>query len=80
MEMTLTHEQEEWIGTQIKSGKYQTPSEAVEQILREARLARLREELQVGLDQIERGEVVPGDDALFERIKQRGRQRLKRSS
>jgi antitoxin ParD1/3/4 len=81
MNISLTPELEALIQAKVKSGLYHSASEVVREALRllkehdelrRIRLAELRREIQIGLDQVERGEVVPFD---IEEIKAEARQR-----
>ncbi len=85
MNVSLTPELEKLIGDKVESGMYQTASEVVREglrllherdVMREEKLKDLRGKIQVGLDQLERGEGVPFDETLLEDIKRRGRERL----
>ena len=84
MNVSLTPELEKFIEKKVKSGMYQTSSEVVREALRmlrdhETRVAELRKEIQVGIDEYERGEAVPMTKALFDGIGIRGRKRLTES-
>jgi antitoxin ParD1/3/4 len=70
---------EEYVRAKVASGDYASASEVVRDglrlmkerdMLREWRLQALKEEIQIGIDQIERGEVVDGPTAMAE-IRQR---------
>jgi len=72
MNVSLTPELERLIAERVDSGMYTTASEVVREALRllfepdEVRkrlIAKLNAELQEGLDELERGEVVDGDEA-----------------
>lgn len=63
--ISLTREQNEFVAKVVESGEYQNASEAMRDAVRalqqrreddRLRLARLRAELQVGLDELERGD------------------------
>lgn len=65
MNVSLTPELEEMVAQKVKSGLYNSASEVVREGLRliveqdrmrEIKLEELRKELQIGLDQLERGE------------------------
>ena len=73
---------DKFVGELIASGLYQSQSEVVREglrllkereDLRKRRLEELRREIQVGIDQANRGELVPFD---MEDIKAEGRRRL----
>lgn len=70
MNVSLTPELERRISEKVESGLYTTASEVVREGLRllfeadearEQRLARLRADIQVGIDQLDRGEGIPGE-------------------
>ena len=84
MNVSLTPELEKYIASKVHEGKYQTASEVVREALRlmsqteelrAAELDRLRKEVQIGLDQIARGEVTTFN---LSKIKSQGRKRLAR--
>lgn len=71
MNVSLTPELERRISQKLESGLYTTASEVVREGLRllfegeqtrETRLARLRADIALGLDQLDRGEGVAGED------------------
>jgi antitoxin ParD1/3/4 len=79
LNISLTRELEEFISTHVQSGRYQSASEVVRQGLRllqeqettrEAQLARLRNQIQIGLEQADRGELLDGE-AVFEELERR---------
>ena len=76
MNVSLTPELERRIADRVDSGLYSTASEVVRDALRRlfdadeerARLiAKLNAELQEGIDELDRGEGIPGDE-VFRRI------------
>lgn len=85
MNISLTPELERRISQKLESGLYTTASEVVREGLRllfegaqthEARLARLEADIAVGLDQLDRGEGLAGEQvraALTARIDARRR-------
>ena len=82
MNVSLSRQLQGFIEKNVRTGKYQTASEVVREGLRliedrdtqrALQLRRLREEIQVGLDQIEKGQVAPLD---VKKIKAEGRKRL----
>jgi antitoxin ParD1/3/4 len=82
MNVSLSRQLQGFIEKKVRTGKYQTASELVREGLRliehrdtqrALELRRLREEIQVGLDQIEKGQVAPLD---VKKIKAEGRKRL----
>jgi antitoxin ParD1/3/4 len=83
--VSLTPELERLIHDKVETGSYQTASEVVREALRllkqrDEGLAQLRNDVQAGLDQIERGEYTTYDrkstPKLAARVKARGRRRL----
>ncbi len=79
MNVSLTEELEELVQRKVESGRYTSASEVVraglrlleqEDELRETRLAAVRAEVQAGIDQAERGELVDGEEAMA-RVKKR---------
>lgn len=82
MNISLSRQHRGFIEKKVRSGKYQTASEVVREGLRllenrdtqrSLQLRRLREDIQVGLDQIEKAQVGPLD---VKKIKAEGRRRL----
>ena len=86
MNVSLTRELELLVNSKVKTGMYQTASEVIREGLRllkerdEAR-ASLKADIQVGLDQLARGEYTEYDEIttkdLLKDIKARGRKRLR---
>ena len=84
MKVTLTPEQEKFIAERMSRGDYSSPEKVLDEGLKliqakeeyQRRLAELRRELQVGLDQIHRGEVVDGK-VVFDRLLETNRQRAR---
>ncbi len=85
MNVSLTPELEQYINGKVESGLYQTASEVIREGLRLLRrrdeiharkLAELRREIQIGIDQADRGELSPFTEQTVELIKARGRKRL----
>ena len=89
MHVSLTPHPEELVRDKVKSGLYNSASEVVREALRlmedrdrirELRLEELRKEIQIGIDQLERGESTEYTtetlNELFDDIKARGRARL----
>lgn len=83
MHISLTPELESRVKSKVESGLYNNASEVIREALRfmetheewihEIKLARLREQLQVGVDQLDRGQGVTIEsrkslDSLFEAI------------
>jgi len=78
---------DQFVTEPLKNGYYQTQSEVLREGLRllkereelkQLRLAELRKEIAVGIEQADRGEFVDGPEA-FEKIRQRGAQRKRRN-
>jgi len=84
MNVSLTPELERLVNRKVKSGMYQTASEVVREGLRLLKerdeFDKLRAAIQVGIDEIDRGEYQEYDDHTIEDlardIKRRGRRRL----
>jgi antitoxin ParD1/3/4 len=84
MNVTLTPEVERLVAESLDSGRYQSASEVIREgllLLRERHeLMRREEELRLaikaGIDELDRGEGVPLDDAEVARIKAEGRKLL----
>ncbi len=75
MNVSLTRELEEYISRKVKMGLYKSASEVIREALRLLRqqdradqgaLAELHREIQTGLDQLDRGEGIPGEQVLAE--------------
>ena len=85
--MTLNPEQQKLIDQLVKSGLFSSPDEVIDTALhrlvedQNQDLEQLRQSVQVGLDQLERGEYTDYDDDglkdLAEKIKTRGLDRLR---
>jgi antitoxin ParD1/3/4 len=84
MNVSLTPALEEWVSKKVEGGLYSSASEVVREALRllqdheqlrEIRLAELRREVAIGLEQAERGDLKPFD---AEEIKRLGREQLAR--
>lgn len=87
MNISLPPALEKFVQNKIGSGRYSTASEVVRDGLRmlqeqdqlhQMRLDDLRREVQIGIDEIERGEGITYDsiDDFIEDVKKRGRERL----
>ena len=83
MNVSLTPELEKLVSERVRSGMYSSASEVVREALRlltehegvrRQKLEELRKEIQIGLDQIERGEGRPLD---IVKMKSRLRKRLR---
>lgn len=75
MNVSLTPELEKFVEKKVKSGRYQSASEVIrdglrlledEDRLRTLRLEDVRRKIQLGLDQLDRGEGIPGEQAYEE--------------
>lgn len=75
MNVSLTRELEEYISRKVKMGLYKSASEVVREALRLLRqrdradrgaLDELHHDIQTGLDQLDRGEGIPGEQVLAE--------------
>ena len=73
LNVSLTPEQNSFVAAKVKSGDYLTASEVIREALRllqeqdrirEMRLDELRARIKVGLDQLDRGEVVDGKEVF----------------
>jgi antitoxin ParD1/3/4 len=85
MNISLTPELEQYVNGKVQGGLYHSASEVVREGLRllkekdelyQYKLAELRREIQIGIDQADRGQVKPLTDELVQDIKDRGRKRL----
>lgn len=79
MNVSLTPELEKLVTQKVASGLYQSASEVIREGLRlledqdrrrEVQLGEVRQKIQIGLDQLDRGEGIPGDRA-YAQLKQR---------
>jgi antitoxin ParD1/3/4 len=75
MDVLLPPELEQFVATKIHSGHYNSASEVVceavqllqeQDQLRQARLQELRRKITEGLEQLDRGESIPGDQVFAE--------------
>jgi antitoxin ParD1/3/4 len=85
MNVSLTPALEKLVQKRVASGRYGSASEVVREALRlleqrdrmdQARLRDLRATMDVGIQQLDRGEGTVLDDKVVERIKTQGRRRL----
>jgi len=75
MTVTLTTDQEKFIAERMSRGGYSSPEKIVDEGLKlirakeeyQGRLVELRREIQMGVDQIKRGEVLDGK-VVFDRL------------
>ena len=81
MNVSLMPELEEYVALKVQKGLYRSQSEVVRQALRllqeqdrlfEARLAKMRADVAVGLEQADRGELIPMDE-VETRLKERSK-------
>jgi antitoxin ParD1/3/4 len=79
MNVSLTPELEKLVTQKVESGLYQSASEVIREglrllddhdRLREFHLDEVRKKIKIGLDQLDRGEGIPGDQA-YAQMKQR---------
>ena len=85
MNISLTPEMDQWVAEQVKSGLYKSSSEVIREGLRilqrheeqrRAMLTDLRQELLVGMKQLDAGKSKPFDASLIADLKKRGRSKL----
>jgi antitoxin ParD1/3/4 len=83
MNVSLTPELEQLVSEKVATGMYQSASEVIREALRllkerdeihEHRVAELRREISIGLEQLRRGEGIPGEQ-VFEELRQRSQER-----
>lgn len=75
--VTLSRELYQYVKSAVKSGRYTSPSEVVQDALRATRDAALREvrrKIEEGLESARRGELLDGDTVFLE-IKRRSAER-----
>jgi len=75
VDVALSPDLERQLAETLKTGRYTSASEVISEglrllfaanLTRAEQLARLREDIQIGLDQLDRGESVDGETALRE--------------
>jgi antitoxin ParD1/3/4 len=75
----LTPELERLVASKVESGLYQSASEVIREglrlledqdRLREIHISEVRKKIQTGIDQLDRGEGIPGDQ-VYAQMKQR---------
>jgi antitoxin ParD1/3/4 len=85
MNVSLTPELEQYVSGKVRSGLYHSASEVIREGLRllkekdeiyQRKLEDLRREIQIGIDQADRGEISTFDEGIVEEIKAQGRKRL----
>ncbi len=84
MSVLLARELEELIQKKVKSGQYDSPNEVVREALqlleerdklREIKLEELRREIQIGIDEADRGELLDGEE-VFDRLEEKFKRRM----
>ena len=84
MNISLTKEFENYVTKKVESGMYHSASEVIRDGLRlmkerdelhQSRLAELRKDIAIGVDQADRGQVQPFNEEITARVKARGRKR-----
>ncbi|MBX3076184.1 type II toxin-antitoxin system ParD family antitoxin [Candidatus Obscuribacterales bacterium] len=79
MNVSLSPELEQLIEEKVKSGMYNSASEVIraglrllkeQDEIRQIRMRELKREVQIGMDEIERGEIVDGDE-VFQELRER---------
>ncbi len=79
LQIQLSNKAEEFVRSQLASGAYTDAAAFVSGVLLRAeefdqlKLERLRREIQLGLDELERGEGIPFDDEIFKNMNARYR-------
>jgi antitoxin ParD1/3/4 len=85
MNISLTKEFESYVTQKVESGLYHSASEVIRDGLRlmkerdelhQNKLAALRKDIAIGVDQADRGQVRPFNEEVVSRVKARGRKRL----
>jgi antitoxin ParD1/3/4 len=85
MNISLTKEFENYVTQKVESGMYHSVSEVIRDGLRlmkerdelhQSKLAELRKEIAIGVEQADRGQVQPFNEETTARVKARGRSRL----
>jgi len=80
MNVSLTPELEKMVAERVTSGRYASASEVIREALRlleeRDQLNQLRQEVRLGLEQLDQGRRQPFDNPALERIKRRGRERV----
>jgi antitoxin ParD1/3/4 len=87
MNISLTPELEKFVEARVQSGYFQTTSEVIraglrllveQEQLRELRMEELRKTIRVGLDQLDRGEGIPAEEAHTELDRRRAARAVSR--
>ena len=80
MNVSLTPELEKIVAERVTSGRYASASEVIREALRlleeRDQLNQLREEVRLGLEQLDQGRRRPFDEPALERIKREERERV----
>lgn len=85
MNISLTKEFESYVTQKVESGLYHSASEVIRDGLRlmkerdelhQSRLAELRRDIAIGVDQADRSQAQPFNEEVTTRVKVRGRKRL----
>jgi antitoxin ParD1/3/4 len=85
MNVSLTPELEQYVNGKVQSGLYHSASEVIREGLRllrekdevhQKKLQELRRDIQIGIDQVERGQVSPFSEQTLKEIGTEGRKRL----
>jgi antitoxin ParD1/3/4 len=80
MNVSLTPELEKLVAERVTSGRYASASEVIREALRlleeRDRLNRLREDVRLGLEQLDQGRHRPFNNQALNRIKRQGRKRV----
>ena len=88
MNISLTPELERFVNEKVESGMYCTASEVIREglrILKEQdelktrRLEELRRELSIGIQQLDEGKRIPGEQ-VFDELRQRSKSRRRKSA
>ena len=84
MNVSLTPELEKLVSAKVASGDYTSPAEVIEEGLRllseqdqilELKLDRLRRDIAIGLEQLDAGKGIPGEQ-VFQELHERSQARL----
>ncbi len=85
MNISLTKEFESYVTQKVESGLYHSASEVIRDGLRlmkerdelhQSRLAELRKDIALGVEQAERGQIQPFNEQVTARVKANGRKRV----
>ena len=83
MNVSLTPELEQFVQNKVESGMYYSASEVIreglrmlqeKEMLKQIKIEELRKEIQKGIEQADRGELVDGEE-VFENIRAKSRTR-----